>query len=125
MKGIVRHWGIPCQNLERSISWYRHFGVHDLQFSTEIWTTDFYKTGGTEHKLKIVKMRDDSGNILELIQNDWKPHIALTLYEGTMDDLWLEFAKEGTLVAHKGTAHAEIVYLRDPDGNYIEVVKEL
>lgn len=51
--------------------------------------------------------------------------MALTLTEGTMDDLWEKFAiKAGVIMELKRVDSFEICYLRDPAGNYVEVVRE-
>ena len=63
--------------------------------------------------------------MIELIEGDWKPHIALTLTEGKMDDLWEKFAtKAEVILEFKKVGDLEIFYLRDPAGNYVEVVCE-
>jgi len=74
--------------------------------------------------LKILKLANPSG-MIELIEGDWKPHIALTLIEGTMDDIWEKFAtKAEVILEFKKSGNLEIFYLRDPSGNYVEVVRE-
>ncbi len=63
--------------------------------------------------------------MIELIEGDWKPHIALTLTEGKMDDLWEKFAtKAEVILEFKKAGNLEIFYLRDPSGNFVEIVKE-
>ncbi len=62
--------------------------------------------------------------MIELIEGDWKPHIAVTI-DGTMNDIWVDYAvKSDVLIQYKKKGNREILYLKDPFGNYVEVVRE-
>ena len=117
MQGKLRHVGVMCKNLQESMRFYQQFGFQKMsqKVAMEEWAGK---------KLKILKLANPSGTI-ELIEGDWKPHVALTLIEGTMDDLWERFAtKAEVILEFKKVGDLEIFYLRDPAGNYVEVVRE-
>ncbi len=65
MKGTLRHSGILVKSLEESEPIYRALGF--LPVSRE--------------KLEVLKMEDLRGNQIELVQGNWKPHIAVNWYE--------------------------------------------
>lgn len=37
--------------------------------------------------LRVVKMQDSCGNMIELVKGNWKPHIAVNWYEDTSGNL--------------------------------------
>jgi catechol 2,3-dioxygenase-like lactoylglutathione lyase family enzyme len=126
LKGKLRHQGIVVKDLTKAYQFYRKLGFKTHLKSEETWQKDQYY-GGQVCKLKIMKLKDEFSHVIELIQviqGEWKDHVAITLTEGTMNDLWEAFAEAGTLIAFKRSKGVEVMYLRDPSGNYVEVVKE-
>ena len=65
MHGTLRHAGILVKNLEKSIETYRKLGFKPLEIET----------------LRVCKMTDKNGAMVELVQGDWHPHIAVNWYE--------------------------------------------
>jgi hypothetical protein len=127
MKGIVRHWGIPVKSLERSISGPQVLGFHGLAFSRETWMMDYYKTGGNGVKcdLTIAKMEDAKHVGLELVEGNWRPHIAVTLIKGDMSEVWDELVGLGwTPLARQDQELVEVVLFNDIDGFMWEIVKQ-
>ena len=117
MDAKLRHVGVMCKNLQESMRFYQQFGFQKMsqRMVMEEWAGK---------KLKILKLANPGG-MIELIEGDWKPHIALTLTEGTMDDIWVDYAvKANVLIQYKKKGNLEIIYLKDPFGNYVEVVRE-
>jgi catechol-2,3-dioxygenase len=42
-----------------------------------------------------------------------------------MDEIWIDHAiKADVLIEYKKVGSLEIIYLKDPSGNYVEVVRE-
>jgi catechol-2,3-dioxygenase len=104
-------------DLKQAVEFYRKLGLVKLKPRP---VTEFWR----DKELKILKMRDSGNGILELVEGDWKPHIAVTV-DKTMDEIWLDYAvKADVLIEYKKRADVEIVYLKDPFGNYVEVVCE-
>ena len=64
MKGTFRHTGILVKSLKEAEPIYRALGF--LPISHE--------------KLEVLKMEDERGNVIELVQGKWKPHIAVNWY---------------------------------------------
>ncbi len=78
---------------------------------------------GETVELRLLKM--NGGGMIELVEGDWKPHISFTLLEGSMDDVWEMFGnKFGVMIQYKRFPSIEVVYLSDPSGNYVEIVRE-
>ncbi len=117
MKGTLRHVGIVVKNLKQAEEFYRKLGLTKLSPRpiTEIWR---------QTELKILKMRDSEGGILELIEGDWKPHIAFTVNK-SMDEIWLDYAiKADVILECRKKKDLTVIYMKDPSGNYVEVVCE-
>ena len=117
MDARVRHLGLVVKNLEAEMQWFKWFGFDKVSKAPEIWG---------DNSLLIGKMTDKEGSMIELIQGDWKPHVALTVKDGSvMEDIWLKFGtKNGTIMERKNRTDKTILYLRNPSGNYTEVVYE-
>ncbi len=116
METKIRHLGLVVTDLKQALRFYQRFGFVKLikRGSTERW--------GKE-ELKVLKLIKSKGEILELIQGNWKPHIALTMI--SKEDFWIDHAiKSDVLIEHKKVGSLEIIYLKDPSGNYVEVVRE-
>ena len=64
-KPRFRHAGILVQDLKQSIQSYRKVGFEVVSRET----------------LRVVKMQDRCGNVIELVRGNWHPHIAVNWYE--------------------------------------------
>ena len=111
----VRHFGLVVKDLKETVRFYQELGFKILKRSIERWvSTD----------LEVLKMQNGNGDILELILGDWQPHISFTSEE-TPNMLWEKFGgKANQILTVKRKANLFIVYLRDPSGNYVEIVHE-
>jgi len=71
-------------------------------------------------------MRDHQGGMIELIEGEWMPHVALTIHQTRAEnDIWAEWVQRvGDPVAYKESGGLKIFYFKDPSGNYVEVVNE-
>jgi len=117
MTGRLRHMGLVVRDLKTELEFCRKLGLEKLATRpvTEIWK---------HNELKIMKLRDSGNGLIELVQGDWKPHIAITV-DKSMNEIWLDYAiKADVLIEYKRTKELEIMYLKDPNGNYWEVVRE-
>lgn len=96
----LRHVGLVVSDMARAIRWYRKLGCRVIRNSTEEW-------GGK--KLQVYKMT----NNIELIKGMWVKHAAFTV--DSMEDcrIWDTYARKDG-----------VIFVRDPDGNVIELVKE-
>ncbi len=77
MQTEIRHVGLVVKDLKKSIQLYRQLGF-------EVIERDI---------LRVVKLRNESGDIIELVKGKWKPHIAINFYEDPDGNL-LEMVKE-------------------------------
>ena len=68
----LRHTGILVKSLARSIRDYQAMG---------------FKPIGKIERLKVQKMEDSEGKILELVQGNWSDHIAVNWYRDNNDNL--------------------------------------
>jgi len=111
----LRHFGLVVKDHKETVEFYKRLGFKVIKKSIEKWLT---------HDLAIVKMENEKGEILELIIGDWRPHIALNS-EDSPNYLWEQFAgKANQILTVKRKPKIFIVYLKDPSGNYVEVVHE-
>lgn len=120
METKIRHLGLVVTDLKQALKFYQKFGFTKLTVrgSTERW--------GKE-ELKVQKLINSKGEVLELIQGNWKPHIALTVISKgkPMEEIWINHAiKADVLIEYKKVGNLEIIYLKDPFGNFVEVVSE-
>ena len=67
MIATFRHAGILVKNLEEAQKTYRTLG---------------FKQVAAIETLRVLKMADKYNNIIELVQGNWHPHIAVNWYEG-------------------------------------------
>jgi len=60
----------------------RHVGVvvKDIKEAERIYKILGFKVVGRS-KLLVTKMEDSKGNLLELVQGKWHPHLAITFYQ--------------------------------------------
>lgn len=77
MKGTLRHAGILVKSLDVSEPIYRSLGFRTI----------------SREKLEVLKMEDEKGNMIELVQGNWHPHIAVNWAEDT-DGNYIEFVRE-------------------------------
>ena len=61
----LRHAGVLVKNLESAIEEYRNLGFKPLEIE----------------ELRVCKMTDGNGNMIELVQGNWHPHLAVNWYE--------------------------------------------
>ncbi len=101
----IRHTGIVVENANDAIVYYAKMG-----FTVDSWGHEEWNG----RRIQIAKMIDQDGNILELIQGDWFPHVSYTVDDIPEDDFFYE--------KFKGTLH--IVFDKDNDGNWMELVEE-
>jgi catechol 2,3-dioxygenase-like lactoylglutathione lyase family enzyme len=106
----IRHVGINVKHLTRSIRFYEQLGFTADSGSIETWA---------DSELNIVKMRSGSGNgaLLELVRGNWQPHFAITVDKIPKIALY-------TIGLERFTAKHHTVFIRDPDDNLIELVRE-
>jgi catechol 2,3-dioxygenase-like lactoylglutathione lyase family enzyme len=71
-KMTLRHTGILVKSLARSIRDYQAMG---------------FKPIGKIERLKVQKMQDANGQVLELVQGNWSDHIAVNWYRDNNDNL--------------------------------------
>lgn len=103
----LRHAGIVVKDLKKAEKFYNRLGFSRLRaIQLETWN---------RKKLKILKL-SDGDDIIELIQGDWRPHLAFTLTYGDMDKM-----KDACFYKREKNG-LKIYYLEDPSGNYVEVV---
>ena len=94
IKGI-RHVGIETRNLKKMISFYEDLGM-----------TLFYdktvKPKGLKQKIKMVKLVSKDGSVIELTQ-------------GHINSYHIAFDTDNK---------EDLIWLKDPDGNLLEIVNE-
>ena len=108
----LRHVGIVVKDLLLMINYYQKLGFKLIysdgleKTHQEYWGNKF---------IEIAKLQDSNGGIIELIAKSWFPHISLTV-----DEL-----PDHGIGPWKRDDKIEVVYAQDPEGNWIEFVKEL
>lgn len=124
MQGKLRHAGMTVQpgKLEETVRFYQWFGLRVLSRSVETWNGK---------RLEVVKMTDgkpggNKGRVFELIEGDWRPHVAITVTDaGACNKVWAQWVKKvGDPIAYKAVDGVEVMYVADPSGNWVEVVNE-
>ncbi len=73
----LRHIGIVVKDINESVKLYKKMGF-------KIFERD---------RLIVVKMIDSDGNVFELVQGRWAPHVAVNFYEDENKNL-LEVVNE-------------------------------
>ena len=71
MRGTLRHVGLVVRNLKATTHTYCQLGWKVIERET----------------IKVVKLQDQKGNIIELLSGKWKSHIAINLYEDDAGNL--------------------------------------
>ena len=61
----------------------RHAGilVKDLNEAVKTYVALGFRQFISRETLTVVKLADHEGNVIELVQGNWKPHIAVNWYE--------------------------------------------
>ncbi len=77
MRGTLRHAGILVKDLEESMAIYEQAGFKKVEVEM----------------LTVVKMADKNGAMIELVQGNWHPHIAVNWYEDP-DGNYIETVEE-------------------------------
>ena len=77
MYGTLRHAGILVKDLEESMAVYEQAGFSKVEVET----------------LTVVKMADKNGAMIELVQGNWHPHIAVNWYED-LDGNYIETVED-------------------------------
>jgi len=81
MFGTLRHAGILVKSLERATKEYQALGFTPLE---------------PIETLRVQKMTDRNGAMIELVEGNWHPHIAVNWYE-TEGGNYVETVKEAKL----------------------------
>ena len=77
MPGTLRHAGILVKDLEKAIQTYQELGYQPLEIE----------------KIRVVKMTDKNGAMIELVEGKWHPHIAVNWYHDGQGN-YVEIVKE-------------------------------
>ena len=78
MHASLRHAGILVKDLNQARKTYESLGFQALE--------------PVEH-LRVLKMTDATGAMIELVEGHWHPHVAVNWYE-TEDGNYIEIVKE-------------------------------
>ncbi|TES88939.1 MAG: VOC family protein [Desulfobacteraceae bacterium] len=107
----IRHVGLKVKDLDKSIKFYRNLGFSVISRGIEHWDSG--------PPIGVCKLKTMGGEILELIEAVIWPenHFALTV-----NDLWsvdhLKILKE------KKSIKYHVIYVKDLDGHWIELVQK-
>lgn len=138
----IRHTGIVVSNLDKALYFYRD--ILGLEIRREMIESGKYidnLSGLKEVRVKTVKMSADNGNLIELLYYGSHPrksinrdvcdigysHIAFTVE--SLDYEYKRLREKGVKfncapqISPDGKA--KVVFCRDPEGNFIELVEEL
>ena len=108
MKSKLRHVGFLIHDWNKIRPFYQNLGFRLFYESLEFWI---------DKKIMVRKMRNKAGDVLEFISGAaWPEHIALTVDELPNHDNYA-ICKFGP--------DLQVKIMRDPEGNWIEFVKEL
>ena len=103
----LRHVGIVIKDWGKIRPFYEELGFRLFYEVKETWKTT---------QLIVRKMRNRNGDILEFIFGPWLPHIAFTVHK---------FPDQGGEAICKFDEKIQVKFIQDPEGNWIEFVKEL
>ena len=101
---MIRHTGIRVKDMDKMVSFYRRLGLRMVSRRVENWE-------GVE--LEVSKLMDDGDMVLELIKTKsfWpNSHVCFSTDRPVNTRVYYE----------KGN----VVYTKDPEGNFIELYKE-
>ncbi len=138
----VRHVGVVVRDAEKSLFFYRDLlGFSVVNDQIEIGDSIETFLGMKGAKVRTIKMRSDSGAMIELL-NFIKPegfgkplglynfgctHFALTV--DNLDSIYNILKSNGIKFVNPPSlsedGYAKVSFCRDPDGTYIELVEEL
>ena len=71
MIATLRHVGILVKDLEKAKQMYLSLGFREIE----------------RERLEVIKMCDVSGNTIELVKGNWKPHVAVNWYSDGQGNL--------------------------------------
>ena len=77
-KGTLRHVGVKVDSIEQGIRDYTILG---------------FEVCAPVEKVKVQKMKDKNGGMIELIEGNYNPHIAVNWFEDTSGNL-IEVVRE-------------------------------
>jgi hypothetical protein len=100
----LRHVGILIHDWQKIRPFYEDLSFKLFYEAQEVW---FEKT------ITVRKMKNKAGDILEFISGPWFPHMAFTVKEFPDGDAMCKL-----------TEKLQVKYMQDPEGNWIEFVKE-
>lgn len=139
----IRHIGIYVENLEQMKNFYCNLlnltvAFHDIEKSSYIDTI----LGLCDTEIEIYKLISDDGSMIELLhrkkaehdehleQPVWKcgcMHLAFTVKN--VEDMWKAMKEQGyefiSEPCMSPNGSAKVCFVRDPEGNYLELVQEL
>lgn len=137
-----RHTGIYVRDLPKLKTFYKKiFGLEDVVHQIEKGSFTDNLLAGKNLIIEVCKMKFDSGVILELIElhgekdrfedspvyRTGKVHIAVTV--SSVDDMTKKVKINGGSIVNtpevSPDGKAKVCFVRDPEGNYIELVEEL
>ena len=101
----LRHVGILIKDWERIRPFYEELGFELVYEQEEDWLNA---------KIMVRKMQNKHGDVLEFISGLWFSHIALTVDESPRKVSFLQHEPQ-----------REVSFGKDPEGNWIEFVKEI
>lgn len=121
---IIRHVGFYINELYLSINFFIDLGFKICYLANEDWGEDL-------GKLLIVKMKDNLGNVIELINNSNKcipdnSHLSLTVenldnISKNLKSKGVEFIVNPRLSPNKSV---RLAFCKDPNGIIIELVQK-
>lgn len=139
----IRHTGIYVENLEQMKNFYCDLfnltvTVHDTEKSGYIDTI----LGLSNAEIEIYKLMSEDGSMIELLycknakqgerleQPLWNSgciHLAFTVKN--VDEMWKNLKEQGHQFVSKPcvspSSSAKVCFIRDPEGNFLELVEEL
>lgn len=78
----LRHAGILVANLEKARQIYQKMGFRPLEVET----------------IRVLKMTDAKGQMIELVEGAWHPHIAVNWFDDG-DGNYIELVREGECIS--------------------------
>lgn len=139
MEPTAHHYGITVSDLDRSIAFYRdtfgmevvdRFEMEPDSFAQVLGVDDGRAEvaflGGIGFRIELEEHADPELSVADLADPDdvGVPHVCLEVDD--VDAFYREYEDDVTFVSPPGQASdsgATICYLRDPDGNLVELIE--
>lgn len=140
----IRHAALVVSNLEKCYEFYgSFFGFKTVSEATETGPFIEKVVGINDVKIKWVKLATPNGVLIELLQylnpisspkdheqtSNQLGHSHLAFTVGSMDQFVSAFKSRGGVLINNPevnpTRTAKVCYVRDPEGNLLEIVEEL